>query len=850
LEAVTFTLNGTAVSARAGKTILEVAREHGIDIPTLCHHELLRPIGACRLCQVEDEKRGLVVPACVTTVQAGMVINTHSPRVIRNRTNIIRLLLASHPESCLVCEKGNRCELRKLAARMGVGEPDLDRMPYHPAVVDLNPVISRDLSKCILCGKCIRADQEVVVEGVIDYNKRGFDAHPATLFLEPLEKAECTLCGTCLSVCPTGALQEKGRLRLDYAGARTASVCSLCACGCSIFLEHDHQAVTGVSPTARPHTANGISLCVKGHFGHDYLSSPDRLRSPLLKTEDGFQPIGWDKALDLAAARFRDIAATAGPKALGFLGGSRSSNEEAYLFQKLAREVLGSPNLDSLSRLYWGPAARVLLEAAGSAAGTGSFKDLEASDAVLVVGADPTRTAPVLGYHLKRAVRFGRKKLILLDPLETKLAPLAEVWLRPGPAADGPALAGLVKAVLESGAQPGREKSGAGFEQVSVAECAARAGLAEEDLRRAAGLLAQAERGFIVFGGGLLQQPEAAQLTGLLVSLARLTGWLGRPGAGLLPLLKDCNAQGALDLGLAPDLLPGHRPAAETGLDARQMVSAAAQGRLKGLYVLAENPLGVLPDPEAAGAALAGLDFLVVQDMFLTETAKLAHLVLPAAGLAEKDGTLTSLERRLQRFERAVPPPGDFPPEWRVLTEMARRLGQDWSYDSAGDVLAEIGRRVPLYGGPAGADLEGQAVFWPLPGPSETGAGGSQALVPEPGLSSETGDGYPFVLMQGHLLEHLGGGARTSHSRRLSQLAPAGFIGLAPADLEALGLAEGDGVRVSSAHGQLEGPARPDARLPQGVVFAPASFPGWRPGVLFGGEAAGLKHCRVRLEKI
>ncbi|MBW1712913.1 MAG: molybdopterin-dependent oxidoreductase, partial [Deltaproteobacteria bacterium] len=502
MEAITFTLNGSAVSARAGKTILEVARDHGIDIPTLCHHDMLRPIGACRLCQVEDEKRGLILPACVTTVQPDMEIQTHSERVVRNRRNIVRLLLASHPESCLVCEKGNRCELRKLAAEMGIGEHGLDPMPYHPGVIDLNPNIARDLSKCILCAKCIRADQETVVEGVIDYHERGFDAHPGTLFMAPLEDSECTFCGTCLSVCPTGALQERNKPRLDHAGARTPSVCSWCACGCSIFIEHNNSEVLGVSPTARPDTANGISLCVKGHFGHDYLSSPERLRRPLIKTEEGFEAIGWDQALDLAADKLGQIKADHGSGALGFIGGSRSTNEENLLFKKLAQEALGSDNLASLSGLYWGPAAEVLKEATGFAAGTGSLKDLEASDLTIVIGADPTRTAPLVGYHLKRAVRFNHKKMILIDPLGTKLAPFAQVWLRPQPAADRAVLAGLVKAVLEE-KRPGTGRKprllddlGAKFEPVSVAQAAAQAGLAEEDLRQAAKLIASAQTGF------------------------------------------------------------------------------------------------------------------------------------------------------------------------------------------------------------------------------------------------------------------------------------------------------------------------------------------------------------------
>ncbi|MBU2549785.1 MAG: molybdopterin-dependent oxidoreductase, partial [Proteobacteria bacterium] len=487
METITLTINGKTVSARTGQTILELARRHDIHIPTLCHHDALRSIGACRLCQVEDVNRGVIVPACVTHPAAGMVIETDSPRVVRNRRNIIRLLLAAHPESCVVCEKGNTCELRNLAAQMGVGRHGLDRMPFYPLVQDVNPFLVRDLSKCIMCAKCVRADQEVVCEGVIDYNFRGFDAHPATLFSQPLETAQCTFCGSCMNVCPVGAISEKERRRLDHAGARTESVCSFCACGCSVWLEHDHLSVRQVAPTERPHTGNGITLCVKGHFGHDYLNHPDRLSTPLIRTEDGFRAAGWDEALDLVASKLGGIREAHGPGAVGFLGSVRATNEEAYLFQKLARTVFGTNNVDTAARAAWAPLLKVLHAATGFAAGTGSFKDIETSDAVLVIGADPTRTAPVLGYHLKRAARYGGKTLVVVDPVRTKLVPFARTWLQPGPATEAWVLKGLIRAILDddlldrqfvAAKTNGFDELSAAFDGVSVAECAQAAGLA------------------------------------------------------------------------------------------------------------------------------------------------------------------------------------------------------------------------------------------------------------------------------------------------------------------------------------------------------------------------------------
>ena len=895
MDAITFTINGNTISARAEKTILEVARDHGIYIPTLCHHDLLRPIGACRLCQVEDEKRNMVVPACVTKIQQGMVINTDSPRVIRNRKNIIRLLLSAHPESCVVCEKGNQCELRQLAAQMGIGATGLDPMPYDPTVLDINPFLSRDLSKCILCAKCIRADKECVVEGVLDYTMRGFDAHPSTIFHQPLEGAECTFCGTCLSVCPTAAIAEKGKIRLGHAGARTRSVCSFCACGCSIYLKHDHSSVLGVAPTALPDTANGISLCVKGHFGHDYLNSPDRLRSPLLKTDDGFQPVSWEEALDRISGNLARIRDEHGPGALGFMGSSRGTNEENYLFQKFARSVLGVNNIDTVSSGGWRLASCCIRESTGFAAGSNAFRDLELSDAILVIGADPTQTAPVMGFHIKRAARREETNLIVIDPVDTRLTPFAALAVKPNIASDYHILKAILKVILEEELfdekfvlSKTREFDALKdyLKDVSVSECAHKSGVSEKELRDAARMFSSASRGSVVFGAGIMDQPRGAELVKLLVDMVLLTGNLGKERAGIYPVLKDCNTQGAGDMGLRPDFLPGYYsvgnkdtedlfsrlwsapPPTAAGLDALEMVSAAREGALKGMFVFCENPLRVLPDCNAATEAFTNLEFLVVQDMFLSETARLADVVLPAAAFAEKEGTVTNLERRVQRLHQAVPPPDDSPPQWQTFMRLAEKLGHTWSYGSVDDILREIVQAVPVYSGAESMDLDNQPLQWPLPGLDEVvdtmphGIGHKDGkavfLIPE----AEDGYGvpeekeYPFVLMQGHILQRLGSGTRTSRSKRLRVAASQARLGINPDDMESLAIQSGETVRVISTNGSVEIAATGDQRLPRGLVFVPASFPELAHNTLFGCDWSQgkkntfRKHCRVNVEKL
>ncbi|MCB2188866.1 MAG: molybdopterin-dependent oxidoreductase [Deltaproteobacteria bacterium] len=889
MQAVTLTINDQTVSARAGRTILEVARELGIDIPTLCHHEFLRPIGACRLCQVEWLDRGVVVPACVTTIAPGMNLRTDSERVEKNRRNIIRLLLASHPESCLVCNKGNLCELRQLAARLGVGEHGLDPVPYHPGVQDLNPFLARDLSKCIMCAKCLRADQDLVEEGVIDYHQRGFDAYPATPFNLPLEEARCTFCGTCLTVCPTGAIYEKHRPCLDHLAGREASVCGYCASGCAIFLEHDGQRVVGVAPTQSASTANGVTLCVKGRFGFDYLASPERLSTPLVKENGEFRPISWDAALALAARRLREIAAREGGAALGFLGSARATNEENYLLQKLARTVGRTNNVTTSAGLYYHPAAELLGEATGFAAGSLTLPELADSRVIFLLGGDPTRTSPVVGYHVKRAVRRGAR-LVLVDPLQGKLASRADPWLAPVLGGEAEILWGLLKVLAEEdlfnhkfvGAKTkGLERLNQALAGVAVADCAARAGVGVSQLRDTARLLAAADTVAFIFGRSAVQDARGPEIVSLLVDLALVTGNLGRRGAGLLPLLTDCNTQGALDMGCHPAWLPGHRaledeaararlarlwgaaPPAWPGLDYLGLMQAAGRGSLKALWIMADNPLARVPGREAAARALANLEFLVVQDLFLSDTARQAHLVLPAAGFAESGGTYTNLERRVQQLNPAVPPPGGFPANWQVLARLAELGGAAWPYESWPEVSQEIAAAAPCYQGLFEVAAASRAAAWPLPGAEELtdtlphGIGHPDGralfLTPTRGTAPPAPEGFPYRLLLGRELGHLGEGLRSSHSARLQTAFGRPCLEVSPADWEALALEGAGAVRVASPHGELTLAARREGRLPQGVMFLAASHPALGHTALWeaawGGSGPAPRECWVRAAK-
>ena len=447
---ITCTLNGRAVSGRQGKTILELAQDAGVYIPTLCNDPALKPVGACRICLVEDENSGRLLASCVTPVAPDMRIRTDSPAVLDARRVILKLLIANHPESCLVCDKGNRCRLRQLAAEMGIAEIDYDRMPSRVETQDLNPFIKRDLSKCILCAKCIRADQELVVTGAIDYLHRGFDARPATLMERPLEASECTFCGTCVSLCPTGALSEKLPVFVGTAGSRTATICGYCGCGCSLWAHTADNQVVYITPKAEG-SMNGPTLCVRGHYGGDYLNNRDRLTSPLIRQDGELKPASWDEALDFVADRLKGIADKWGPEAVGVIGSAQYTNEENYLLQKIARSALGSPNVDSDARIHAMAGVIGLREVLGVGAATNPLEDIERAEAIFIIGAQPTESHPVAGYHIKRAVRFNGAKLVHAGYTDNTLALMADVQLRIRPGSDYALLLGLLKALLDGG---------------------------------------------------------------------------------------------------------------------------------------------------------------------------------------------------------------------------------------------------------------------------------------------------------------------------------------------------------------------------------------------------------------
>ncbi len=882
MEEITLTINGKNISCPPGTSVLNAALENGIKVPTLCHHPHLEPVGACRLCLVEDEKTGRIMASCVTPVAPNMTIRTDSPTIKTHRTNIIRLIMANHPESCIVCSQGNRCELRQIAAELGVGQTDLYPMPHYTGLEEANPFIIRDLSKCILCGKCIRADHELVVVGAIDYNSRGFKSRPATVHEAPLEKSSCTFCGTCVSMCPTGALSVKNTRYVGSPQKESSTICGFCGVGCSLVMGSVDGQIIDVNPSHREKTVNLSTLCVRGHFAHDYLNASKRLSKPLIRKDGELSPATWDEALEVVAQGLMSIKEKYGPQSVAFLGSSKCTIEENYLFQKIARVILGTNNVDNGSYGSGRAVINLISERLDGGGRITPLAGLEEAEVIFVIGADPTETAPVVGYYLKRASRIKRIPLIVADPRKTGLVPFSSLWLALSPNSDVALINGLAALLLKEkaddssfidrftqGFDPYRDSlSGLDLEKVCRVT-----GVEMAVMEETADLLKGKKIAFVI-GHGILQQKYGTSAMDALINLALMTGSLGGDNKGFYLIARENNEAGALDMGTVPDFLPGRRPfynhkdrkyweklwdvklSPDPGLNLVRMIEEAEKGNLKALYIMGENPLLSLPQPERIRNALNSLELLVVQDILTTETTHTAHVVLAGAAFSEKAGTFTNMEGRVQSFEPVVSPPGDARPDWEILDLLSRKMSHADGYSSIQKIRAEISRRIPMYSelGKSGdeswiRETSNLRLFHP----DEEGE--SISFSPVISVDDEVFDkAYPFTAILGSLRCHMGSGTRTGLSDRIKDFGLTGEVEISSEDGTRLNLKVGDKVKISSPDGSIEREVTLKKDLRPGLVFIPMAINNNDARQLMGltrlGEAdsPGWNGCHVKIE--
>ena len=861
MKRISITIDGKAIETAEGSTVLDAALAASVYIPHLCHSPGLKPYGACRMCIVEiDGMRGMP-SSCTTTAVDGMVVRSDIEPVNKVRKMTCEMLIADHPLTCLTCRANQDCELQAVAAHLGIQESRLRRMTREPEPEkdESNPFYTRDLDKCILCGNCTRACHELRAVGAIEIAGRGYNSRVAAVGDLPVSESNCVSCGECVDRCPVGALWSKAETMPPAKEVTTT--CVYCGVGCGLSLGVRAGRLVSVRGDC-DNVVNRGSLCVKGRFGLDFVGAADRLTTPLIKRNGAFEEATWDEALDLVAGRFREIKEAHGADALAGLSSAKCTNEENYLFQKFMRAVLGTNNVDHCARLCHASTVAGLARAFGSGAMTNSIDELEHADCILVTGSNTTEAHPVLALRIKWAVRKHGARLIVADPRRIDLVRFAALHVRQRSGTDVALFNAMMQVIIaEDLADLDFVASRTeGFDALRdcVAACtpewaAPITGVPAEDIRSAARTYAGAERASIVYSMGITQHTTGTDNVLALANLAMLTGNVGRASTGVNPLRGQNNVQGACDLGALPNVYPGYQkvddPEArakfeaawgaslspEVGLTVTEIVSALGSGRVKGLYIMGENPMLSDPDLGHVKTCLENAEFLCVQDIFLTETARLADVVLPAAAFAEKDGSFTNTERRVQRVRKATEPPGDARDDWRIVCDIATRLGYNMAYDGPSAILDEIASVTPIYGGMSFDRIDEVGLQWPCPSPDHPGTVFLHEGTFKRGLgkfhatpfreAAEVPDAeYPHLLTTGRYLYHWHTRTMTGRVPGLEELCPPAPCEIHPEDAAALGIADGDDVRVTSRRGAVVARAAVTERSPRGTVFMAFHF--------------------------
>ncbi len=914
-DAIGFTLDGQEVEAGPGETIWSVANRLGIEIPHLCHRPApgYRPDGNCRACMVEVEGERVLAASCIRKPASGMKVKTASERARASRKMVFELLVADQPGRASAHDPNSR--FWHWAERIGVAEsrfperarPDPDRS--HPAM-------AVQLDACIHCNLCVRACREVQVNDVIGMAGRGHTEKIVFDMDDPMGNSTCVACGECVQACPTGALMPATVVDPKtgvFAGGHdreAESVCPYCGVGCLITYKIKDDEILFVDGRDGP--ANRNRLCVKGRFGFDYVHHPHRLTEPLIRRADApktpeitvdpanpathFRTATWEEALAVAASGLRRIRDAQGSAALAGFGSAKGSNEEAYLFQKLVRTGFGTNNVDHCTRLCHASSVAALMEGIGSGAVTAPFTAAEDAEVIIVIGANPTENHPVAATFFKQAAKRG-KTLIVMDPRGTTLRRHATHMLQFKPGRDVAMLNAMLHTIIEEGLVDRQyvqahtenfEKLAAHVKDYAPEKMAEICGIDADTLRTVARLYAKAQASIIFWGMGISQHIHGTDNARCLIALALVTGQVGRPGTGLHPLRGQNNVQGASDAGLIPMVYPDYRSVESTevrslfedfwgvkldpkrGLTVVEIMDAVHAGRIRGMYIMGENPAMSDPDVTHAREALAKLEHLVVQDIFLTETANYADVILPASAWPEKDGTVTNTNRQVQLGRKALPLPGNAREDLWIINHMARGIGLDWNYRHPRDVFNEMRKIMPSLNGITWERLEREhSVTYPCDDENHPGheivfgdgfptASGRGKLVPAaivpPGEEPDTE--YPLILTTGRQLEHWHTGAMTRRASVLDTIEPEAVACLSPADLRRLGIDAGDMIRVSTRRGAIELKARADASLQPGLVFIPFCFAEAAANVLTNpqldpiGKIPEFKFCAAKVEPV
>ena len=933
LQTVEFKLDGKTIVAYEGETILKAAKRHGIDIPHLCFKDGYRPDGNCRACVVEINGERILAPSCCRAATAGMEVKANSERALKSQKLVLEMLLSDMPDegykwvgdSDAERERQQHGELSEWANRLDVAvRPELKALRRHQPSADLShPAMAVNLDACIQCNRCVRACREEQVNDVIGYAMRG--AHSEIVFdlSDPMGTSTCVACGECVQACPTGALMPKTHIGSQAVDRQVDSVCPFCGVGCQITYNVKDEKI--VSVDGRDGPANHSRLCVKGRFGFDYVHNPQRLTKPLIrkpgvpkdehsiesagkKPEDWsevFREASWEEALDLAAGKLKAIRDQHGKKSLAGFGSAKGSNEEAYLFQKLVRTGFGSNNVDHCTRLCHASSVAALLEGVGSGAVSNQVNDIEHSGLILVIGSNPTANHPVAATWMKNAAKNGTK-IVLADPRVTDIGKHAWRTLQFKPDTDVAMLNAMIYTVIEEGLcdQHFIKERASNFEALkenvkgySPEAMAPICGVPAATLREVAREFAKSKASMILWGMGVSQHVHGTDNARCLIALVSITGQIGKPGSGLHPLRGQNNVQGASDAGLIPMMFPNYqrvdnaqahawfekfwntpldKKPGYTVVEIMHKITApdSDPDKIRGMYIMGENPAMSDPDLNHARHALASLDHLVVQDIFMTETAWLADVILPASAWPEKTGTVTNTDRMVQLGKRALNPPGDAKPDLWIIQELAKRIGLQWGYQGeecgVAEVYDEMRRAMhAVINGITWDRLQREScVTYPCLSEDDPGQpivfdesfptpDGKVKLVPADLIpANERPDTeYPFVLITGRQLEHWHTGSMTRRAGVLDAIEPMATASMCGEDMAKMGLNPGDVITVKSRRGEVGIHVRRDDGTPSGAVFMPFAYYEAAANLMTNpaldpfGKIPEFKYCAVAVQK-
>ena len=849
-------INGQIVEINDGETILQAAKRLGIEIPTLCYGDKMHPEGGCRMCLVQSNQKSRPVGACHTPIQAGMEIQTHTPKLEALRRDILSLYLDD--EQAIFQGNGKETKFTGL-----LQDYQLKTISHANSakVDDSHPYLSFNPNTCITCRLCLNACEQIQGQFVYSISDRGPQSRLIFGAGASFADSPCVACGACVDLCPTGAITDRDRLDLTLVDSVTQTVCGYCGVGCRLEVESAQGKVLRINPVEDA-VVNRGHLCIKGRYAHHYHHSSDRLTQPLKRVGEEFQPISWDEALDLIAEKLLTIKADYGADALGAFSSSRSTNEAAYLLQKLFRSLIKTNNVDCCARVCHSSTALGLRTVTGAGAASASYVDIEKAKCIVIAGANPTEAHPVVGARIKQAVLKGAR-LVVIDPRRIELAEYADLHLQLLPGTNVPLFNALAKVLIAEDLinrdylnerVEGYEEFRTFVNNLSLEEIARITTVETNLIREAARLIGSYGQTLFVHGLGLSELTQGTASVMTLCNLGMLTGSIGREGSGMLPLRGQNNVQGNADMGGMPNLITGYQPLnnpelrqrletlwggvppEESGLTIPEMIDAAARGDIHALWIQGEDVVQSDPNETQVRKGLSNLDFLVVQELFFSETCHYAHVILPAAAALEQEGTFTNGERRIQHVRPAVTPPGEARPDWEVIRDVAVKMGANWNYQNPGEVMDEIAQVAPhFFGGVSYTRLQGDGLQWPCPSYEHPGTvtvhaehfiRGKGQLVsidyissPEHGVA-----GFPLLLITGRLLEHYNVGTMTRRTPN-QELVPEDVLEIHPVDANRENIADGDRVTLESRWGCTKVQAKHSRRIAPGTLFLSFHFP-------------------------